>query len=174
MAHNLVEKGFASVQYIDSAKKLASASFYVSPADARAYLAAADAAARVASDVGVLLLRAKNIARVVDFPDSIKVDAHVGIDWVSDNVVAPGVDQGVYNSNKWKITGTTTNGGLPAIDTVYVPEYLLTGVVMESNGINADLTDPPVSDFVTAFVATALSKFNTAFTTVISISRNDS
>lgn len=169
----LIERGRAAVQFIDSAGKKSSASFIVSPANARAYLAAADAAARLATDVGVLLLRAKNINRSVDYPLSVVVDADVGVEWVSDTVTKPPLIGAVYKSNQWKVTGRTTNAGLPTVDTVYVPEYLITGVVMESNGINADLTDQPVSDFVTAFVATALSKYMTPFTEVLSIARND-
>jgi len=170
----LVEVGRASYQALDSAGKESSASFRVTPANARAYLAAADAAARLATDVGTLLARTKAISRVSDNANSDNVFADVGIQWVNDAATKPALLSAVYRSNKWKVTGRTTNGGIPAIDTVYVPEYLITGVVMESNGINADLTDQPVADFVTSFVATALSKFNTAFTSVISISRNDS
>lgn len=169
----LVEVGRASYQAIDSAGKESSASFKISAANARAYLAAADAAARLATAAGTLLSRAKAISRVSDNADSDRIFADVGIQWVNDAATKPALASAVYRSNKWKVTGRTTNAGVPAIDTVYVPEYLITGVVMESNGINADLADQPIADFVTSFVATALSKFNTPFTSVLSISRND-
>lgn len=169
----LVEVGRASFQLIDSANKESSGSFRVSPANARAYLAAADQAARDATAVGLLLARGLAITRGSEVANSYKLYASVGIDWVNDAAVKPSQAAAVYRSNKWKVTGRTTNNGVPAIDTVYVPEYLITGVDMESDGISADLTDQPVADFVTSFVATALSKFGTAFTSVLSIQRND-
>lgn len=173
MAHNLIEAGFASAVMVDAAKKglESSASFRVSPANARAYLAAADQSARDASKVGLLLSTALAITSVAGLPDSVKVAAHVGIDWISDNLVKP--TGSVYRSNKWKVTGRTTNGVLPAIDTVYIPEALLSGVTMESDGISASLTTNPTLAFVTQFLDTALSKFGTAFTSVLSIQRND-
>ena len=170
----LVERGFASWQAIDSANKESSGSFYVTPANARSYLAAADQAARDATAVGLLLSRSMAISRVSEVANSYRVFADVGIRWINDAAVKPGTAAAVYRSNKWKVTGRTTNAGFPATDTVYIPEYLITGVDMESDGISAVLTDQPVQDFVTSFVATALSRFNTAFTAVISIQRNDS
>jgi len=170
----LVEKGFANFQVLDSANKRGSGSFNVSPADARAYLAAADASARLATAVGTLLARAIATTRGSEYAGSVVMPAEVGIRWMEDTPVKPATTTAAYISNKWKVTGRTTNAGFPAVDTVYLPEYLITGVVMESNGISADLADQPVADFVTSFVATALSKFNTPFTAVISIERNDS
>lgn len=170
----LVEVGRASLQLIDSADKLSSPSFRVSPANARAYLAAADQSARDATAVGLLLGRTLAITRGSEVANSYKIFADVGIQWVNDAAVTPSTASAVYRSNRWKVTGRTTNNGVPAIDTVYVPEYLITGVVMESDGISADLTDQPVQDFVTSFIATALSKYGTAFTAVLSIQRNDS
>lgn len=162
----------ASLQVGDSAGKLASASFVVGATDAQAYAAAANAGARAATDVGVLLLAALGITQA---------DAASGwrkwslqSDFLNTLFSYPEADDGIYNSNKWKVTFSTLNAGIPAIDTVYVPEYLITGVVMDSDGISASLGDAPVSDFVTAFEATALSKYRTAVTEVLSIQRNDS
>lgn len=169
----LVEKGFASFQLVDSAEKESSASFHVSPAAARAYLAAADAAARLATPVGTLLAAARAITRYADFTSSASIFAKVGIEWVQDALVTPTPEDAVYRSNKWKVTLRTTNGGFPAKDTLYVPEYLITGVDMESDGISANLGDSPIQDFWTNLVATGLSKFNTAFLEVLSIQRND-
>jgi len=166
------EVGRASVEVGDSAGHLASASFRVTPAKARLYFAAADAAARLATDVGKLLNRALLITQANATTGWKR--RQVQIEWVSDAFVYADESAGIYNSNRWKVTGSTTNNGVPAIDTVYVPEYLISGVVMESDGISADLSDPPVSDFVTEFVNTALSKYGTAFSVVLSIQRSDS
>lgn len=170
----LIEVGRASLQLIDSANKESSISFRVTPTAARAYLAAADQAARDATAVGLLLGRALAITRGSEVANSYKTFADVGIVWVNDAAVKPSTAAAVYRSNRWKVTGRTTNASVPAIDTVYVPEYLITGVDMESDGISALLSDQPIQDFVTSFVATALSKYGTAFTSVLSIQRNDS
>ena len=62
---------------------------------------------------------------------------------------------------------------MPATDTISLPQYLITGVEMESNGVSADLTEEPILSFVNAFVATGLSKYGTAVLEVLSIERND-
>jgi len=162
----------ASVQVGDSAKRLGSASFIVNATDAKLYIAAADATARAGTDVGVLLDAALKISRA-DLLSGWKKWS-IQADFLNTLFEYPDQDDGIYISNKWKVTFSTTNAGIPAIDTVYVPEYLITGVVMSSDGISADLGDAPVSDFVTAFEATALSKYRTAVTEVLSIQRNDS
>jgi len=162
----------ASVQVGDSAKKLGSASFIVAAADAKAYIAAADAAARLATDVGILLEAALGTTRADALSGWKKWS--VQADFMNSLFEFAGPDDAIYNSNKWKVTFSTTNAGLPAIDTVYIPEYLVTGVVMSSDGISADLSDEPIAAFVAAFEATALSKYRTAVTEVLSIQRNDS
>jgi len=94
--------------------------------------------------------------------------------FINDAFAFPADDSAIYNSNKWKVTGKTTNAGLPVIDTFYIPEYLVTGVVMESDGISASLSDEPIANLVVQILDTALSKYGTAFTEVVSIQRNDS
>jgi len=146
----------ASVQVGDSGKRLGSASFIVSAADAKAYIAAADAAARAATDVGVLLDAALNISRA-DLLSGWKKWT-IQADFMNSLFEYPDKDDAIYVTNRWKVTFSTTNAGIPAVDTIYVPEYLITGVVMNDDGVSANLGDAPVSDFVTAFEATALSK----------------
>jgi len=169
----IVEQFLASVQVGDSANKLASGSVRVSPADARAYIAAANQAARDATDVGLLLDSMIDITRAAGTNGYKKWS--VEANFINDAFVYPDEDAGIYNSNKWKVTGSTTNNGLPAIDTFYIPQYLVTGIDMESDGISANLDDGGiVENLVTQVLATALSKFGTAFTSIISIQRNDS
>jgi len=95
--------------------------------------------------------------------------------FINDSYAAPADDAGIYNSNKWKVTGQTTNGGLPAVDTFYIPQYLVTGVQMESDGISANLDDAGImANLVVQILDTAISKYGTAFTSVLSVQRNDS
>lgn len=169
----IVEQFIASVQLGDSSKgSLASASVRVSAADARAYLAAANQAARDATDVGLLLDALIDVTRAAGTNGYKKWS--VESNFINDAFARPNKDDAIYNSNMWKVTFNTTNGGLPAIDTIYVPQYLVTGVVMDADGISADLEDPPIDNLVTQLVATGLSKYGTAITSVISIQRNDS
>jgi len=168
----IVEQFIASIQVGDSASKFASGSVRVSPTDARAYLAAADQTARDATKVGLLLDGMIDVTRAAGTNGYKKWS--VEANFINDAFVYPAADAGIYNSNKWKVTGATTNAGLPAVDTFYIPEYLVTGVEMESDGISADLDEEPVANLVVQILDTALSKYGTAFTSVISIQRNDS
>lgn len=167
----IVEQFIAGLQLGDSAKKLASGAVRVSPTDARAYLAAADQTARDATKVGLLLDGMIDVTRAAGTNGYKKWT--IQSDFINDSFAYPSIDAAIYNSNRWKVTGSTTNNGLPATDTFYIPQYLVTGVVMESNGINADLTDDPVANLVTQVLDTALSKYGTAFTAVLSVERND-
>lgn len=168
----IVEQFIASLQVGDSAEKLSSGSVRVGAVDARAYLAAADQTARDATKVGLLLDAMIDVTRAAGTNGYKKWS--VESNFINDSYAAPADDAGIYNSNKWKVTVATTNNGLPAVDTFYIPQYLVTGVVMESDGISALLTDPPVDNLVTQIVDTAVSKYGTAVTSVISIQRNDS
>jgi len=168
----IVEQFLASVQVGDQAKLLASASVRVSPANARLYLAAADQTARDATAVGLLLDSLIDVTRAAGTQGYKKWS--VESNFINDAYTPPDIDTGIYNSNKWKVTFRTTNNSLPAVDTIYIPQYLLTGVVMESNGIFADLTDAPVSNLVTQLEATGLSKYGTAILEVLTVERNDS
>jgi len=168
----IVEQFIASVQVGDSATKLGSGSIRVGAVDARAYVAAANQAARDATKVGLLLDAFIDVTRAAGTNYYRKWC--VECNFINDAFEYPDTDQAIYISNKWKVTGKTTNGGLPVIDTFYLPEYLITGVVMESDGISADLTDEPMANLVVQILDTALSKYNSAFTEILSIQRNDS
>lgn len=167
-----VAQYLASVQFGDSAKKFGSASVRVSETDAKAYLAAADEAARDATKVGVLLEAFVSVSRstALNYWKKRSIEAN----FINDAFDYPSSDAGIYISNKWKVTGKTTNGGIPVIDSFYIPEYLVVGVVMESDGISADLTDEPMANLIVQILDTALSKYGTAFTEIVSIQRNDS
>jgi len=168
----IVEQFLASVQVGDQAKLKASGSVRVSPANARSYIAAADQTARDATAVGLLLDSMIDVTRAAGTNGYVKWS--VESNFINDAYAPPDTDSGIYNSNAWKVTFRTTNNSLPAVDTIYIPQYLLTGVAMESDGISADLTDPPVSNLVTQLEATGLSKYGTAILEVISVQRNDS
>lgn len=168
----IVEQFIASLQVGDSAKLFGSGSVRVSPTDARAYIAAADQTARDATKVGLLLDSFIDVSRAAasNFYKKYSVESN----FINDAFVYPATGDAIYKSNKWKVTGATTNAGLPAIDSFYIPEYLVTGVVMESDGISADLTDEPILNLTVQVIDTALSKYGTAFTSVLSVQRNDS
>lgn len=168
----IVEQFLASLQVGDSAKKLGSGSVRVSAVDARAYLAAADQTARDATKVGLLLDAFIDATRASasNYYRKYSVEAN----FINDAFDYPPTNDAIYISNKWKVTGKTTNGGLPVVDTFYLPEYLISGVVMESDGISADLDDEPIANLVVQILDTALSKYGTAFTEILSIQRNDS
>lgn len=161
----------ASVQLGDSAKRFGSGSVRVSEANAQAYVAAANTAARAATDVGLLLVAMLNMTRA--FGNPYKKKYSLQCDYIDDTFVRPLVADAVYISNQWKVTFRTTNAGVPTVDTIYIPEYLVAGVTMESDGVSANLTIAPTSVLVAQLIATGVSKYNTAITQVLSIQRND-
>jgi len=168
----IVEQFIASLQVGDSAKKLGSGSVRVSATDARAYIAALDQTARDATKVGLLLDSFIDVTRAAatNYYRKYSVESN----FINDAFDYPEPDDGIYISNKWRVTGKTTNAGLPVIDSFYLPEYLITGVVMESDGISANLDDEPMANLVVQLLDTALSKYGTAFTEILSVQRNDS
>lgn len=167
----IVEQFIASAQLWDSAQKLASASFYVGAVDARAYLAAADQTARDATKVGLLLNAAINMthAEGEQYYRKYSVEAN----FVNDQAENASPADQFYNSNKWKVTCETTRAGLPALDTVYIPMRDPTQVTMQSDGVSVNLTLPAADDLIAQIVDTALSKYGTAITGVVSITAND-
>lgn len=165
------EQFIAGVQLGDSAKRKATGAARVSPTDARAYLAAADQTARDATKVGLLLDSFIDVTRAAGTNGYKKWT--VQADFINDAFAYPATSEAIYNSNRWKVTGQTTNNGLPAQDSFYIPQYLISGVIMESNGVSADLTDEPLANLVVQILDTALSKYGTAFTAVLEVARND-
>jgi len=134
------------------------------------WFAAANTAARDATDVGILL---------ADTILMLKADGTTG--WksktvkgqmINDAFVFPGKDADVYNSNRWKVTYSTTKAGVPVVESIYLPQRT-DGQTMESNGVNADLTASDAAVFVPAFESTALSSFGTAVIAVLEIVVND-
>lgn len=160
----------ASVQVGDSAKHYASASVRVSETDAKAYIAAADQAARDATKVGLLL------DGLIDMQEAAGSQHYkywgLQAQYINDAFAFPAADADVYNSNRLKVTGTTLNNGIPAEDSFYIPARN-DALDMESNGVNIDLNGTEAANLITQVLDTALSKYGTAFSSVIEITVND-
>lgn len=164
----IVEKFIASVEVGDSANKLRSGSVRVSPTDARAYIAAANQAARDATKVGLLLssLLDMTAAHATDHYKKWSVQS----DFVNDAFsYQPDTDK-IYNSNAWKVTYSTTNAGIPATESMYIP---MRNPDVNTIGIVAQPGDAEYDDLVTQLLDTGLSSFGTPITAVLSITAND-
>ena len=163
---------YASVQVGGSAanQRLASASVRVGAIDARAYIAAADQTARDATKVGLLLdsLIDMTIAAGSNAYKMWRLDSQ----FINDAYAPPAANDDVYNSNKWKVTYMTTNGGLPVKESFYIPQRE-TGFEMESNGVNVVLTDTEAANLITQLLDTGISSYGTAITSVVEIVAND-
>lgn len=158
----------------DSAKKKARVGLRVDSTDAKAYVAAADDAARAASKVGVLLAAVEAMQLPHDAPAIYKRGLDYG--FLQDDFAFPAFSSGIYRSNKLKVDFSTTNAGLPATGFFTIPCYDEAEITMESNGINVVLSGLGVSAEVTALIAavadTMLSSYGTAGA-VIEITVND-
>lgn len=161
---------FASVQVGDSAKHLGSFSVRVSASSAKAYVAAADAAARAATVIGIMLDDAFDLMDIN--PSTGWKKYSVESSFISDAFAFPAADADLYLSNKWKITYSTTNAGIPAVESIYMP-CRATDLPMESNGINLDLTTTAVDNFIAALILPGLSSFGTAINEILEITVND-
>jgi len=167
----IVERFIARVQIGGSNGRLASGSQIVGATDARAYIAAANQAARDATKVGLLL------DGLIDMTEAEGSNYYKewGLDsaFINDAFVYPAPDADIYASNKFKVTYTTTNAGLPVIESVYIP-FRATDVEMESDGIHVVLEDAgKAENYCTQLVDTGLSTYGTAIIAVQSITVND-
>jgi len=165
-----VEKFIAGVQSVDQTNQKRSAAIRVSPADARLWFAAADHAARLATDVGLLLL-SLNDAQYSDGTSSIYEFYVEGHD-ISDTVTVPDGDPEVFNSNGIKVSFSTTNGGIPAIDSITIPQRDA-GLPLNSDQKTYDITQSPFANMETQMVATGLSKYGTAIIAMLEAVPND-
>jgi hypothetical protein len=169
----IVEKFLASLQIGGSNQRLGSTTFRVSPADARAYEAAADQAARDATKVGLLLTSMLNIS----IAKSTNIYKKYGLesDFINGSFAYAPKDGDVYKSQALKVTYQTTNAGLPVIESQ--PFYFRrTDYVMAPNGTSILLTggdNPDIEDFIAQLIDTGLSSYGTAITAVDSITVND-
>lgn len=165
----IVEKFIASVEVGDSASKLRSFSVRVSAADARAYVAAANQAARDATDVGVLLLAA------LDVTENQALDHYkkwsMQCDFVNNAFTYFAETDHIFNSNALKVTYSTTNNGVPAKESIYVPMRYSS---LTYNGVNIVMNDGAEAEaFCDALIAQGLSSYGSAILDVLSITAND-
>lgn len=159
----------AGVQSGDRAKLKASAAVYVSQTDAQAWYAAADHTARMATDVGLLLL-ALNDAQESDGTNAI-YKFYVNMDDINDAYAPPAYTTEVLNSNKIKLTYSTTNNGIPVTESIYIPQR--TDLTKNSDGRSYNITVSPFVNMNTQLVATGLSSYGTAITAIVEAIPND-
>lgn len=168
-----IEYFIASLQIGASNKKLGSCSQRVGAADARAYIAAADATARAATKVGLLLdsLIDITIAQATNIWKKWSLESN----FVNSSFAYAPKDGDVYKSQALKVTYQTTNGSLPVIESNYV-YFRRTDYVMAPDGVNVliDTGDnAEIENYIAQLVDTGLSSYGTAITAVDSITVND-
>lgn len=164
----IVEKFLASVEVGDSANKLRSATVRVGATDARAYIAAADQTARAATKVGLLL------ASLLDMTAAHATQHYkkwsLQSDFVNDAFIFQDEADKIYNSNAWKVTYNTTNAGIPARESMYIPQR---SPDVTTIGIVAQPGDDEYDDLETQLLDSGLSSFGTAITDLLSVTAND-
>lgn len=153
----------------DRAHKIAVFSARISTANGQAWVAAANEAARDATNAGLL------IDSVYDLLLSSQQQYKgVHAKAMNDAFVYPSGESEVYNSNKLNVSYSTTLSGLPRNLQVTIPQRDPASYEIESNGINVVMEDgDEVENFVVNFELTALSPYGTAVV-VQEITVNDS
>lgn len=160
---------YAQVTVGDQAKKFSTVSLRVDATDAKAWVAAADTAARAATKVGLLQAAVFNLLR-----SSQQKSFAVLSEMVNDAFVFPAITTDTFNSNKLNVTYLTSVGGLPRQLQFTIPQRQESGYSLESNGINVDLEDgTDIPDLITQVIDTMLSSYGTAVTAVPEITVND-
>jgi len=94
-------------------------------------------------------------------------------DFINDAYTPQSNEDQIYNSNRWKVTYQTLVGGLPVVESIYVPQRR-DPVDMESDGVSANLADgAEIEAFVDALIANGLGSGGSPITAVLSITAND-
>lgn len=169
MAEIPVYEAFVTVK--DSAKKSSTVTLRVDATDGKAYVAAADAAARAATKVGLLL------AAVEPFmlSEGNLFDKGVKSSFRNDAWTQPAADLEYLNSNKLNIAYQTLNGGLPERLGFSIPQRNTAAYSMETNGVNVNISTgatTEVENLIAQIADTLVSKFGTACN-VLEITIND-
>lgn len=152
----------------DSAKKFATVSLRVDATDGKAYVAAADKAARDITKVGILQLAIFSLTMSAQY-----YAFGLKSSFINDAFVYPAAETESFNSNKLNISYATLLGGLPRNLQFTIPQRNPSTYEMESNGINVVLADADdVAALVAAIADTMLSIYGTA-ATVSEITVND-
>jgi len=160
---------YATVSVGDSAKKITTVRLRVDATDGKAYVAAADKAARDATKVGLLQLALFSLMLSSQYYS-------FGLDTVmyNDAFAYPDPETNAFNSNKLNVSIKTSVGGLPRNLEFTIPQREPSSFEMESNGINVVLVDGgDVQDLCEQIVDTMLSSYGTAVTSVNEITVND-
>jgi len=165
-------KWLAGVTSGDQTKQKASVPIRVSEADGKLFAAAADHTARMATDVGLLLL-ALNDGQASDGSDTI-FKFYLTLEDQNLAYAPPLSDSEpkVFNSNKVKLTYATTNGGFPVTESIYITQRA-EDLPMNSDGKTCDISQSPFVNMETQLVATGLSTYGTAITALIEAVPND-
>lgn len=148
---------------VDSAGKQGRVDMRVSLADAQAYVAAADSAARLLTKVGLLLFAVEDLQL---HPTQNIYKRGLDYGFLEIPFQKPAVDDYVYRSNKIKNDISTTNAGLPATAFFTIPAYDESKITMESNGINVVVSGlgitAEIQNLLNQVGDTWLSIYNTA------------
>lgn len=154
----------------DQTQQLGRVSLYVSETDGKAFVAAADTAARSATKVGLMLASISNL-----FKGNPNTNKSRGVDaeYVNDAFAFPAVTTDSHLNNKLNVFYATTLNGLPRNLSFGIPMRDELEYEFESNGVNVVLDDgADIADLVTQLEDTMLSLYGTAVT-ITEVTVND-
>jgi len=154
----------------DRANQVRSVPLFCSFADAVTWASAADHAAAMGTDLGLLML-ALNDLQDSDTTDTIQ-KWYVTLEDVNDAYAPPAFSTEILNSNKIKLTYRTTRASLPVEESVYVTQRKST-LTKNSDGKSYDISVAPFINLSTQMLATGLSSFGTPITAIVEAIPND-
>jgi hypothetical protein len=163
----------AHVTIYDSAKKAGRVELRVDATDGKAYIAAADTAARAATKVGLLLA---SVVALIQNAGGIVYEWGLDATFLQTTFAYPLPADQIWRSNKLKVDYSTTNNGLPASGSFTIPARDPAEYTLESNGINVIIAGTPtteIEDLITQIEDTLISSYGTAVPAVNEITVND-
>lgn len=163
----------AHLTIYDSAKKAGRVDLRVDATDGKAYVAAADTAARAATKVGLLLA---SVTAIIQNAGGIVYEWGLDAVFLQTTFAYPLPADQIWRSNKLKVDYATTNNGLPASGSFTIPARDPAEYTLESNGINVVIAGSPtteISDLLAQVVDTLVSSYGTVVTAVTEITVND-
>jgi len=167
-----VARYIAGVTSGDSTGQLRSVAIGVTEAKGKLWIAAADHAARMATDVG-LLLQALNDAQLSDATPTAINKFYVHMEDFNDAYVHLPLEDEGFNSNAVRLTFQTTVGGVPALDSIVINLRDPDALTLNTDGKSYDITASPFANIETQLIATGRSKFGTAITALVEAVPND-
>jgi len=163
----MVYEAYTNVQ--DSLERVGSFSVRVNETDGKAWVAAVGDAAKLATDVGILLDAAETLFLA---GGTGVLERGVRVRSVNDTFLAVDSAAEIFNSNKLNVSYSSPVAGLPRNFSLSLPQRNTAGYTAVKNMVTLNLADD-MQAFLDALANTGLGVYGGAISTVFEVTLND-